>query len=48
MTRPADALYEEIAFLAYHFHWSLDEILGLPHPLRERFTAEVARFHQRG
>lgn len=43
MTRSADALYAEIAYLAYHFHWSLDEILDLSHPVRDRFTAEAKR-----
>jgi transcriptional antiterminator len=38
-----DQLYEEIAYIAYHFHWSLDEILDLEHPLRKRFVEEIAR-----
>lgn len=45
MTRPAEALYGEVAFLAYHFHWSMDEILDLPHALRDRFVAEIARLN---
>ncbi len=43
MTRPAGKLYEEAAYLAFHFHWSLDEILDLSHPVRDRFVAEAAR-----
>ncbi|HEX2196223.1 MAG TPA: DUF6760 family protein [Actinomycetota bacterium] len=43
MTRPPDRLYEEVAYLAFHLHWSLDDILDLAHPVRERFRAEVAR-----
>jgi hypothetical protein len=42
-----DRLYEEIAYVAYHFHWSLEEILDLEHPLRQRFVAEIARINQR-
>ena len=34
MTYAADRLYEEVAYVAYHFHWSLDEILDLEHPDR--------------
>ena len=28
--------------MAYHFHWSLDEILDLEHPDRQRFVDEIA------
>jgi len=43
VTVPADRLYQEITYLAYHLHWSLGEILDLEHPLRQRFVDEVAR-----
>ena len=32
VTYAADRLYEEVAYVAYHFHWSLDDILDLEHP----------------
>lgn len=38
----ADRLYAEVSFIAYHFHWPLDEILDLEHPLRQRFVREIA------
>lgn len=41
-----DRLFEEIAYIAYHFHWPLDEILDLEHPLRRRFVAEIARINR--
>jgi hypothetical protein len=42
MTRPSPAeLLGEAAALAYHVHWSLDEILDLEHPDRRRFLREV-------
>lgn len=28
--------------MAYHFHWSLDSILEMEHPLRERMVDEIA------
>ena len=31
MTYPAESLYEEVAYVAYHFGWSRDEILDLEH-----------------
>jgi hypothetical protein len=42
-----DRLFEEIAYIAYHFHWPLDEILDLEHPLRRRFVEEIARINRR-
>ncbi|MFG2792162.1 DUF6760 family protein [Streptomyces sp. NPDC048419] len=42
MTYATDRLHEEIAYVAYHFHWSMDEILDLEHPDRRRFTQEIA------
>ncbi len=47
MTFSADRLYEEIAYVAYHLHWPLKEILDLEHPLRARFVEEIARINRR-
>jgi hypothetical protein len=44
---PGDRLFEEIAYLAYHFHWSLDDIVDLEHPLRVRFVEEIGRINRR-
>jgi len=41
-----DTLFEEIAYVAYHFHWPLDEIVDLEHPLRRRFVAEIDRLNR--
>lgn len=46
MRYPPDGLYEEIAYVAFHFHWSLDEILDLEHPLRRRFVAQIRRMER--
>ena len=45
VTYAADRLYEEVAYVAYHFHWSLEEILDLEHPVRGRFANEY-RAHE--
>jgi hypothetical protein len=47
MTYATDRLYEEVAYVAYHFHWSLDEILDLEHPVRQRFVTEIAKINRR-
>lgn len=50
MTYAADTLLEEVAYVARHFHWSLDTILDLEHSDRHRFilsaNAEFAEGHQ--
>lgn len=43
MTYAADQLHEEVAYLAYHFHWSLDQILDLEHGDRLRYIGQIAR-----
>ena len=47
MTYAPDRLYEEVAYVAYHFHWSMDEILDMEHPLRQRFVEEIGRINRR-
>ena len=47
MTYAADRLYQEVAYVAYHFHWSLDDILDMEHPVRRRFVEEIARINRR-
>ncbi len=44
---PLGRLYEEVAYLAYHFHWPLQELLGLEHAERRRWVEQAARI-QRG
>jgi hypothetical protein len=41
--QPEDGVFEEVAFIAFHFHWGLGEILDLEHPLRRRFVDEIGR-----
>ena len=47
MTYAADRLHDEVAYVAYHFHWSLDDILDLEHPDRLRYVSEIARINTR-
>ncbi|MER6960289.1 DUF6760 family protein [Streptomyces sp. NPDC001858] len=47
MTYAVERLYEEIAYLAYHFHWPLEELLDLEHPERQRYVEQIARFNGR-
>jgi len=47
VTYAADRLHDEVAYVAYHFHWSLDDILDLEHPDRLRYVSEIARINTR-
>ena len=47
MTYAAERLFEEVAYVAYHLHWTLDEILDLEHADRRRFIDEIGRINQR-
>lgn len=47
MTYPAARLHEEIAYIAYHFHWPREEILDMEHPERQRWVREIARINKR-
>jgi len=41
------ALYEEVAFVAYHFHWSPESLMNLEHPERRRWVEEISAINQR-
>jgi hypothetical protein len=40
-------LNEEMAFLAYHFHWSLDQILDLEHSDRRAWVGQISGINER-
>jgi hypothetical protein len=42
VTYAPDRLHEEIAYIAFHFHWSREEILDLEHLDRRRYVREIA------
>ena len=44
---PLDRLFEEVAYIAYHFHWPHDQIMHLEHRDRQRWVAEIAKINQR-
>ncbi len=46
-TYATDDLLEEVAYVAFHFHWPLGDILDLEHPLRHRFVEEIGRINRR-
>jgi len=40
-------LFEEVAYIAYHFHWSYGQIMNLEHRERQRWVAEIAKINKR-
>lgn len=44
---PLKAVYEEVAFVAYHFHWPPDAVLNLEHVERRRWVAEISAINER-
>jgi hypothetical protein len=43
---PLDSLFEEVAFIAFHFHWPLADILNLEHGDRHRFMDEISAINR--
>ncbi|WP_081402936.1 DUF6760 family protein [Scytonema hofmannii] len=43
---PLEQLHEEVACIAYHFHWSLEDILNLEHDNRRHWVTEIAKIKQ--
>ncbi len=47
MCYPLDRLYEEVAFIAYYFHWGYRDILEMEHRERQRWCEEVSRINKK-
>lgn len=44
---PVTLLYEEMAFIAQHFHWSHDDLMQLDHGERRRWCREISAINRR-
>lgn len=44
---PSEALSEEVAYIAYHFHWPREEILELEHWERHKWVREISKINKR-
>jgi hypothetical protein len=47
VTYATDQLFEEVAYVAYHLHWPMEEILNLEHADRQRFVREISAINRR-
>lgn len=46
MSYPTQRLREEVAYLAYHFHWSYDQVMQMDHRERQQWVDEVAKINR--
>lgn len=44
---PLDQLHQEVAYVAYYFHWPMGEILEMDHRARRRWVQEIAEINRR-
>jgi hypothetical protein len=44
---PLDQLYQEVAYIAYYFHWTPDSIMDMDHRFRRRWVNEIASINKR-
>lgn len=47
MRYPSDRLLEEVAYIAYHFHWPYEQVVGMDHLERRRWVREIVRINER-
>ena len=47
MAYPLPQLRSEVAFIAYHFHWGLDDILNLSHSERVGWVGQISTINQK-
>jgi len=40
-------VFEEVAYVAYYFHWPHDQVMNMEHRERQRWVAEIAKINQR-
>lgn len=46
MSYPLERLYQEVAYIAYHFHWPLDDILEMEHRERQTWVREISEINR--
>jgi hypothetical protein len=44
---PLEQLHEEVAYIAYYFHWGLGEILGMEHHDRRGWAERIADINRK-
>mgnify|MGYP001167471177 FL=1 len=47
MSYPLENIFKEVAFLAYHFHWSRETMLDMTHKERHQWVKEVSEINEK-
>ena len=47
MSYPLEQLQEEVAYIAYYFHWPLNEILEMEHQDRRQWAEKIAEINRK-
>lgn len=47
MGYPVDQLVDEVAFVAYHFHWPHTEVMAMEHRDRRRWVGAISAINER-
>lgn len=46
LSYPLERIFQEVAYIAYHFHWSQDEILSMEHRERQLWIREISAINK--
>ena len=46
MSYPLERIFQEVAYIAYHFHWSLEDILQMEHRERQMWIKEISQINK--
>ena len=46
LSYPLEKIYQEVAYIAYHFHWSLDSVLNMEHKERQIWVREISEINK--
>ena len=44
---PIERIHEEVAFLAYHFHWDYETIMNMEHRERLTWCEEISKINKK-
>ena len=44
---PLEAIFKEVAFIAYHFHWDREAIMALSHRERHAWVKEISKINEK-
>lgn len=47
MTYPLAQIYEEVAFIAYYFHWSHKEVMAMEHKERRKYCEQISSINKK-